>query len=395
MKEYPFFFTWDKQSSPHSFNLKENKEHQLILDENKIVDDLSSLSFQASFGLKNKIISNSIKKMADKISVTTPKAVFDEKILLSHKLLNLIGKKGKIFYTTGGSLSIENALKIVRQVTKRKYVVARKDSYHGSTLGALSVTGDWRGENHLTLSEYTLRIPSPTEDPDFLKAKKIIKDFGVHKVAAFCLESITGGNGVILPSKSWWTEVSNFAKENNIKIILDEVVCGFYRTGRAFGFEHFDIEVDFICMAKALTGGMVPFGALWVSDEIAEYYNEHILSCGLTDYAHPLGIAASLGVFEIIESDKFQQNLRKLITEFSKQLAFLKQSANVENIRSVGALAAIEIKKDITFETALDNGLYLYVKNKMIILAPHLTLTPEKLKISFKKLIKLLEFKNE
>ena len=95
--------------------------------------------------------------------------------------------------------------------------------------------------------------------------------------------------------------------EFGILLIMDEVICGFGRTGVSFGYMNYNVKPDIICLAKAITGGMVPFGAVWVCNNISDYYMTNVLACGLTNYAHPLGMAALSGVLEIVQDFKFQK----------------------------------------------------------------------------------------
>ncbi len=372
--DFPFLFSWTKQKDATSFNLKEVKDHQIILESGQRIFDLTSISFQASFGLKNQQIINPIMEQLRNVPMTSPKAVFNLKTDVTKKLVDLINLGGgKIFYTVSGAESVENAIKMARQFTGRNLILARKKSYHGASLGALSVTGDWRNQGHLTLSEYTVRIPEPDDDQDLEQTRKIILETGPEKIAAFCLETVSGANGVYIPSAKWWNGIQKLCNEFGIKLILDEVVCGFYRTGRAFGFFHFPVRPDFICMAKAISGGYVPFGALWVSDDCAHFYDDRVLSCGLTNYAHPLGLAALNGVLTFTSSVEFQNKLRNLIPHFSNQLNELRELPEVSTIRNIGMLAAIELKKPLTFDAVFQAGAYALVKEKMLILCPALT----------------------
>jgi taurine---2-oxoglutarate transaminase len=290
MKNY--FYTWTNQTKVQNFYLRSTKGHQLVLANNKIAYDLSSMSCQVSFGYSCENILSAIQTQLKTLPMASPKADFPLKSEVTDDLINLINLEGKIFYTVSGAESVENAIKMARQIKKQNIIVARQKSYHGATLGALSLTGDWRNKDHQTIDDWTLRIPEPCDDPDATKAIDIINKCGIDKIAAICLETITGGNGVYLASKTWWDNISTFSKTNKIFLILDEVICGFYRTGKAFGFQHYDLQPDFITLSKSISGGYVPFGAVWTSSEVAHYYDKNVLSSGLTNYAHPLGLAA-------------------------------------------------------------------------------------------------------
>ena len=137
MENHPFFFTWAKQTNPVKIEFESNGDHFFILKNGSSVFDLSSISFQASFGLSNETIKKAISKQLESFSVISPKAVFPLKTKASIKLLSLLEgneattQKGKIFYTLSGAESVENALKMARQIKKKKIILSRQKSYHG------------------------------------------------------------------------------------------------------------------------------------------------------------------------------------------------------------------------------------------------------------------------
>lgn len=395
MSQHPYYISWSKQNNASTFEIKgvdgvwiksskEGKPHDLI--------DMSSISYQAHFGHTPKTILDEINTQLYSIPLSSPKGIYPHKDQTTHDLLNYMGKpEGKIFYTTGGAETIENALKIARHLTKRKIVLARKNSYHGATLGALAVTGDWRNPAHLTPSDWVVRIPEPHEDPELTLTKEIVQKIGKENIAAIILETITGGNGVIIPEKSWWKKIGELASANNILLIMDEVVCGFERTGKAFGYEHYDVNPDMICLAKGISGGVIPFGALWTSKKIADFYEEEILVCGLTNYAHPLGVAALRGVLKIIKDPEFQSLVKKGREQFKLRMEKLRTIPGVSTIRVIGHLAAIETNATISAKEFFNEGLYLVAQEKRIILAPPLIINEAELNLAMDKIENVLK----
>lgn len=384
MTENPFYITWSKQKNALTYQLDSVEEHHLVSDNKKILD-LSSISYQASFGLKPKFISDAVKAQADNFSIVAPKAIFDLKVKTTNKLIDLINLDGgKIFYTVSGAESVENALKIARLYKGKNTILARKPSYHGGTLGAISVTGDWRNQNVPTLDQWTLRIPEPHEDPDLSITEKLIKDNS--DIAGIILETIPGNNGILIPPTDWIQGLQKLANKYDVLFILDEVICGFYRLGTAFGYQKLGLNPDIITLAKGITGGVVPFGAIWTNDKIHSHFNDIVLSCGLTSYAHPLGLAALDAVINYTKDKTFQDNLDLFLSEFNRDIASLKQ-----NTRVIGALAAIDIQNAPSFKTFWDAGLSVIAQNDRIILAPHLNLPLPLWKESFSKLEKILE----
>ncbi len=371
-KKRAYYVTWTAQDKATTFNFTGSRGKYFLSYDKKIWDCLSTSS-QSIFGHSEEKIKGAIKKQIDTFCVASPKADTADKQIAAEGLLELLGLKGKIFYTVSGAESVENALKMARQVTGRKYILARRNSYHGATLGALSVTGDWRHENHLSLAHYTVRIPEPYDDPDGSKTREIVEAHGPEKFAAFCLETVSGISGVIIPPHSWWDTIQALCDEYGIKLIVDEVFTGFGRTAKPFAFHHFpQIKPHFVTMSKSITGGYIPFGAVYTSMDIYRYYKKHVLSCGLTNYGHPLGLAALKAVLEIFKQPGFQDELDKKSAYFDQKIEGLKSQFQIKEARHIGFLAYLRFEKLKSFnqQTFIDEGLYLHAKKDVIVLAP-------------------------
>lgn len=392
MDEYPFFFSWVKQNNPLRFSISSVDGVKLITENGHELIDMSSISYQASFGHNHPTIIKHMKNQLDTVPMSAPRGIFPGKIETTNELLKYMDKKdGKIFYTTGGAETVENALKIARDISKKKLILARKISYHGATMGALGATGDWRNTAHALPQDWVVRIPEPSE-PDALElTRQIILDHGKDNFAAFIIETITGGNGVFEGSQEWWDGISEMCREFGILLIMDEVICGFGRTGLSFGYMHYKVKPDIICLAKGITGGMVPFGAVWVSQNISDYYMPRVLACGLTNYAHPLGIAAMAGVLEIVQDFNFQKHLEHISNVFKSELDVIATLPEVVEVRSKGMLAGIDLNIDIQWKTFFDKGIHLATQNKRIVLAPPLIITEEELVEGMKRLKKAIK----
>lgn len=395
MSTLPYFISWSKQKGATTFNIAAVDGVRILTDDGHELIDMSSISYQAHFGHNHPTIIKHLKEQLDTIPMSSPKGIYPGKNDSTYELLNYMGKlEGKIFYTTGGAETIENALKIARDITQKKIVLARKNSYHGATLGALGVTGDWRNTTHLLPTDWVVRIPEPHEPDAIKKTREIVMKTGSDKIAAIIIETVTGGNGVYYGDQDWWNGISEICDEFNILLIMDEVVCGFGRTGKPFGYMHYNVKPDMICMAKGITGGMIPFGALWTSTKIADVYEERILSCGLTNYAHPMGMAAMKGVLEIVKDSQFQSNLIGIEKTFQHTLDSIKKLKGVKEIRCKGMLAAIDLDKTIEWKKFYDKGLYLVSQTNRIILAPPLVITDADLKSAMNKISEVIQEEN-
>lgn len=388
----PFYISWSKQKDAACFEIASVDGVEITTTDGQHLIDMSSISYQAHFGHNHPIIIKHIKDQLDTIPMSSPKGIYPKKIEATRALLKYMKKEqGKIFYTTGGAETVENALKIARDITKKKIVLARQNSYHGATLGALNVTGDWRNPAHLTPEDWVVRIPEPNHAEALSLTREIILKTGPQNIAAMILETITGGNGAYAGTNDWWIGLKSLCTEFNILLIMDEVVCGFERTGKSFGYMHYDCEPDLICMAKGISGGMIPFGALWTSAKIADYYEENVLCCGLTNYAHPLGVAAMSGVLEIVNNKNFITKLREIENKFKSELDKLKIIPLVKEIRVHGMLAAIDLHQTIEAKKFFKNGLYLVAQTNRLILAPPLIISEFQLIEAMKRLTQTLK----
>lgn len=387
------FYTWTAQKDALKIPVKSVFDYGPILANGKKIYDLVSTSFHMNYGHKNLRLNQAIQKQLNQFVNVTPKASHPLKDKVSEKLVKLLElDEGKIFYTLSGSESVENALKMARQIRQAPIILARKNCYHGATLGAISATGDWRNTENLTVDDWAKRIPDHLEDPDGSQTEQLIQSIGPDKIAALILETVPGANGVYIPSVSWMKKIRNITTQYGIFLILDEVICGLYRTQKPFGFHHYQLTPDFVCMAKGLTGGHIPLGAVWASKEIANYYETRILACGLTNYAHPLGLACLNEILDMVQEQDFQDNLNLLCKTLKTNLETLKKDPSVKEIRIIGLLAAIELHEFdwATLPRFLDQGLYVYLKSPNIFVAPSFNYPPDLLDQKLKELSALV-----
>jgi taurine--2-oxoglutarate transaminase len=375
------YVTWSRQTDAATIDVERAERDELVLTDGRRIFDFQSTSFQASFGHSDPTILAAIGRQLQRMPVALPKATFDLKSKVTARLLQQLGLGGgKLFYTTGGAESVENALKIARHWTGRPVVLARRRSYHGASLGAMSVSGDWRSEPHLTFAEGTIRIPEPDDDPHGSHTRQIIETAGPQRIAAVIVETITGANGVIIPPQCWWDSLGAICADFGILLISDEVLCGFGRTGPDFGFQQFGVKPDLVCLAKAITGGYIPFGAVWTSDRIADRYEQDVFTCGLTNYGHPLGLAAADAVLDVLNRASFQSHKIALEKQFAEWLQRLSRTQEVRTVRFQGLLAAVELTSPApSWQEMIEQGVYAFSKGNMLVLAPPLTSDPGRL----------------
>jgi taurine--2-oxoglutarate transaminase len=271
-----------------------------------------------------------------------------------------IGPLGKIFITTGGAEAIENAIKMARMVTGRHKILTRYRAYHGATTGALTLSGDSR-RHAIAGAEmpgvirvedpYCYRCPWGQTFPScdrlcISHIERVIEFEGPDSIAAIVMEGASGSSGCLTYPPEYWPALRRLADAHGIVLISDEVMSGFCRTGSWFAVHQTGVQPDMIVMAKGLTCGTVPMGAVWVSDGISRYFDDKPLQAGLTYGAHPLGCAAALACLETYESEKSNDRVQRLGPLLQQQLKDgLAENPCVGDIRGVGFLQCIELVK--------------------------------------------------
>jgi putrescine aminotransferase len=180
-----------------------------------------------------------------------------------------------------------------------------------------------------------------------LEAK--IDELGQDNVAAFIAEPVQGSGGVIIPPDTYWPEVKRICRERDILLVMDEVICGFGRTGNWFGCETYDLEPDLLTFAKAVTNGYIPLGGVMVGDRIANVLLTHggEFAHGLTYSGHPVACAAGLATLQILrQSNIIQTAATEVAPYFQRRLRELADHRIVGEVRGRGMFAAVELVRD-------------------------------------------------
>jgi len=325
----------------------------------------------------------SIKKQADELSYISSSFTIDIRAKLGEKLSEIIpGDLNKSFLSDSGARANEIAIVFAKQFTGKEKIIARKSSYHGATLGAASISGDIRRTMVNAKGYNTIFIDDPHSYElsigrnKFLDMKPFINQLLLtiqredpDQIAAVIMEPISGSNLRIVPPAGYYESVKDICEKYNILLILDEVMTGFGRTGKWFGFSHWKVEPDIITLAKGLTSGTMPLGATVVSDSIADYFENNYLPTGLTNFAHPISCAAALAAIDIYESEGLIENSRKMGQLLEKELKELSNRYDcIGSYRGKGLFYAIEFVDTINTNKRLvewEDSNYYNVHPKM------------------------------
>lgn len=355
MSEYPFFFTWTAQQGAKPLELTGGEGAWFTTRDGSRWLDLGALSYQVNVGHGHKRIVEAVKRQADELCISAPNAVFPAKIELAKRLLAMAGPQfGKVFFTLGGAEANENALKIARLYTGRLKNIARYRSYHGASMGAVALTGDWRraavepalgGVVHVQ-DCYCDRCPfgQRVETCKRECATNIGEVMKLEQgIAAVFLEPVPGANGVLVPPPEYWPIVRKACDEAGALLVADEVLCGFGRTGKPFGHQHWGVVPDLITVAKGLASGYATIGAVIVHERIAKYFEDHVLAAGLTYYAHPVSCAAALETMKVYEDERLYENAERLGPVLRRELDAIRGRIGRGFVRSLGMLGALEV----------------------------------------------------
>lgn len=324
--------------------------------------DMSSQLVNLNLGFGNPDIAEAIKTQVDKYCFVGPSYAAESRATLAKMIIDLLPDTfGKVFFTNAGADANENAIKIARMFTGRKKIFSRYRSYHGSSFGAGNLTGEPRRyplEPGIPgfvkfFDPYIYREPiefkSEEEATKYYLAKlreQIIYE-GPDSVAAIELETITGSNGIIIPPKGYLPGVRKICDEFGIIMICDEVMAGWGRTGKMFAFENFDVVPDIVTFAKGVTCGYVQLGGVAVSKKIAAYFDDNLLSCGLTYSGHPLACAAGVACVNYYSKANILDNVNKVGVVLAEKLEAMKEAHPcVGDTRHIGLFSCVELVKD-------------------------------------------------
>ncbi len=357
------FFSWSKQGGLNPINIKSASGVYLHDVNGKKYLDFSSQLMNVNIGHGNPAVTEAVAKQMKDFSFVAPSMATKERGELGEKLASITpGNLKKTFFTLGGAEAIENAIKLARLYSGRHKIITHYRSYHGATMAAISAGGDPRklkvDANQVpnivhVQNPYVYRCPFYSSTPEECRDRAlqnmedIIKFEGPHNVAAILIEGESGTSGCIKYPKGYWKGVKAIAQKYDILTISDEVMSGFGRTGKWFGVDYHEVEPDILCMAKGLTSGYLPMGAMIVNEKIAAAFNEQYLPLGLTYSAHTACCAAANAVLKVYEEDNLVEKAAKSEGYINEKMAELKRkNPSVGDCRNTGMLGVVEIVKN-------------------------------------------------
>jgi len=345
----------------------------------KYLDLISGIGV-SSIGHRHPKVIDAIKNQADRYLhlMVYGEYIQTPQTLLAAKLATLLpANLSSIYLVNSGSEAIEGAMKLAKRFTGRSEIIACKNSYHGSTHGALSIMG-----NETFKQAYRPLLP----DIRFIDFGEIAEIEKIStKTAAVFIETIQGEAGIKIADKTYWKALRAKCTETGTLLVLDEIQCGIGRSGKFTAFEHYDIVPDILVLAKALGGGM-PIGAFISSADIMNALKENPILGHITTFGgHPINCAAALATLEVLESE----NLIESVIDKGNLFKTLLIHPEIIGVRGQGLMLAVQLK-DFEFnkkviDECIENGLivdwFLHCDDSMRI-APPLTISTEEIQMA-------------
>ncbi|MCD4830772.1 MAG: adenosylmethionine--8-amino-7-oxononanoate transaminase [Anaerohalosphaeraceae bacterium] len=347
-------------------------------DGNRYIDGISSLWCNVH-GHRVKKIDDAIKDQLGKIAHSTLLGLGQSaSAVLAEKLIEIAPDNlKKVFYSDSGATSVEIALKIAYQYyhnigKPRKKFIALGDSYHGDTIGAVSVGGmELFHSIYKPMLFETLFAPSPNlyrfdgtsrQCAEFTlgKIKQLLKDNTGNIAAVIAEPLVQGAAGIIVHPKGFLKNLRELTKKYDTLLIVDEVATGFGKTGKMFACEVESVQPDIMCVAKGITGGYLPLAATLTTQELFDGFLGEVDECktfyhGHTYTGNALACAAAIASLELFDENKIIASLPKkikLLEEYLEKIAVL---PFVGNVRNAGMMAGVEIVKDKGTKQSFEN----------------------------------------
>jgi taurine--2-oxoglutarate transaminase len=417
------FWTWSAQARVQPIPVTRAEGVHFWDADGKRYLDFNSMVMCSNIGHGEKRVIEAMVEQTRRLAFAGPGMATAPRALLGQALAQVTPPGlDRFLYTLGGADANENAIKLARAHTGRTKLLARYRSYHGATYGALAATGDPRrvawepltmpGVVHF-LDPYRYRSVFHRERPDVSEAdfcrdylnhlEEVITLEGPQTIAAILLETVTGTNGVIVPPDGYLQGVRALCDRYGLLLICDEVMSGFGRTGKWFAVEHWSVIPDLMTMAKGLTSGYAPLGAVAMKQAVADTFGDRAYQGGLTYNGHPVSLAAALATIRVMQEDGLVERAAARAPAFARLLREMGEAhACVGDVRSIGLFGVLELVRsratrqplapfngsspemEALRRRLLERGLFAYTHWHTLLLLPPLIITEEQLAEGFK-----------
>lgn len=404
-------YTWSATGNVAPLAIDRAEGIYLYQPDGKRIIDFNSQLMSVMVGHSHPKVIDAIKKQLDTLVYAFPGTATEVRARLGQAMAEVCpGDLNTFFFTNAGAEANENAIRAARLFTGRQKILSRYRSYHGATNLTMQLTGDPRRWFNEPGSPGIIRVMDPNpyhyrfgnndeektaENLRYLE--EVIMYEGPQNIAAMIIESVTGTNGVLPPPAGYLKGLRELLDKYDILLICDEVMAGFGRTGKMFGFEHGGIIPDMVTMAKGLTSSYVPLGAVGMRDKVANYFRENVFWGGLTYNSHPVGLATAEACLHVMKEEKLVENAAALEPVMRSEMDRLTEKhPSVREGRCIGLFGMIDLQKNTAGESMApyngtseamqklgaafrDKGLFTFVRWGSFMCNPPLCITKEQL----------------
>jgi taurine--2-oxoglutarate transaminase len=335
--------------------------------------DFSSMFVFSNLGHADPRVVEAISRQAARLPTAASPFATEAKAKLAKLIAEITpGDIRKTFFSTSGAEANEGAIKVARMAMGKEKIIARWRTYHGSTLGAMALSNDyrnWAAEPAIPsvihcLDPYCYRCPFGLTYPGCdLQCAKHVEDVvrfegGARRVAGFIAEPVVGSNGIVVPPDGYFQKIREICDRYEMAMMCDEVMSGFGRTGKWFAIEHWGVVPDVITMAKGISSGYVPLGATSIRPWLAEKFENNPWVHGHTYSGHTLAMAAGIATIEAYRADGLIQRSAEMGEYLKKKaLELMDKHPSVGDVRGKGLFVGMELVKNRKTREPLHDGL--------------------------------------
>jgi len=357
------FHSWSAQGTLNPTEITGGEGSYFWDSSGKKYLDFTSQLVNLNIGHQHPKLVAAIQESAGKLCTVAPPFVNASRSEAARLITELApGDLNMVFFTNGGAEAAEYAVRMAKLHTGRHKILTTYRSYHGSTAGAIALTGDprrWQNETGASgavkfWGPYPYRSPfhSNSEQQECERALQHLEEVlmveGPQTVAMIALETVVGTNGILVPPDGYLQGVREICNKHGIVMMCDEVMAGFGRCGEWFAVNKWNVTPDLICFAKGVNSGYIPLGGVVISQKIADTFRDRVFPGGLTYSGHPLACAAAVASINIFKEEKIVEHARMLGKDvIGPALEKMKaKHPSVGDVRGLGVFWAIELVKN-------------------------------------------------
>ena len=357
------FHSWSAQGTLNPTEITGGEGSYFWDSSGKKYLDFTSQLVNLNIGHQHPKLVAAIQESAGKLCTVAPPFVNASRSEAARLITEVApGDLNMVFFTNGGAEAAEYATRMAKLHTGRHKILTTYRSYHGSTAGAIALTGDprrWQNETGASgavkfWGPYPYRSPfhSNSEQQECQRALQHLEEVlmveGPQTVAMIALETVVGTNGILVPPDGYLQGVREICNKHGIVMMCDEVMAGFGRCGEWFAVNKWNVTPDLICFAKGVNSGYIPLGGVVISQKIADTFRDRVFPGGLTYSGHPLACAAAVASINIFKEEKIVEHARMLGKDvIGPALEKIKaKHPSVGDVRGLGVFWAIELVKN-------------------------------------------------